>query len=402
MGDEKLSSDTSDKLSIAGKLHYFVIFLSVLMAMLDRGSLYRFFAYLNLVVVLVFFIKNYKELNYFRDRKLLYIFFIPFAFIALHLFAVLNLNYTKEFQRIILVTFTVVGLWMQAKINVEFIKENIFKLSLLTLFLYVLAQIVAIWYLKRPFGTTSNPHFLAFYSASCLLFTVFAFIKISSSRRWLLLLPFVFLAYFVLLSSSRPTWIGLISSGFLVIAFTNHKAKKHLALLMILVLSILFLTNVANFSGRFVELIMHINKEERTFIWQDAWRMQMDSSISQWIFGHGFHVFVNEFKLYSQYHMQGIDFKTPHNFILEILYTSGVVGMTLATVLLCYIYKKILLMIKTSIDYKDFALLLLALLTTNLIAVGITESFYSGFNLTMIAIVSSVFFFIHESNSRPS
>ena len=128
----------------------------------------------------------------------------------------------------------------------------------------------------------------------------------------------------------------------------------------------------------------------------------MDSSISQWIFGHGFHVFVNEFKLYSQYHMQGIDFKTPHNFILEILYTSGVVGMTLATVLLCYIYKKILLMIKTSIDYKDFALLLLALLTTNLIAVGITESFYSGFNLTMIAIVSSVFFFIHESNSRPS
>ena len=95
MGDEKLSSDTSDKLSIAGKLHFFVIFLSVLMAMLDRGSLYRFFAYLNLVVVLVFFIKNYKELNYFRDRKLLYIFFIPFAFIALHLFAVLNLNYTK-------------------------------------------------------------------------------------------------------------------------------------------------------------------------------------------------------------------------------------------------------------------------------------------------------------------
>lgn len=395
-----MSSDTSVKLNTAGKLHFFVILLSVLMAMLDRGSPYRFFAYLNLVIVLVFFIKKYKEFNFFRDRTLLYILLIPFAFIALHLFAVLNLSYIKEFQRIILVTFTVVGLWVQAKVNAEFIQENIFKLSLLALFLYVLAQIVAIWFLKRPFGTTSNPHFLAFYSASCLLFTVFAFFKIPSSRRWLLLIPFLFLAYFVLLSSSRPTWIGLIFSGFLVITFTNHEVKKHFVLLMILVLSVLFLTNVANFSGRFVELMMHINKEERTFIWQDAWRMQMDSSIVQWIFGHGLHEFVNEFKFYSQYHIKGIDFKTPHNFMLEVLYTSGVIGMTLAIALLCYIYKKILLMIKLSVDYKDVALLLLALLTTNLIAVGITESFYSGFNLTMIAIVSGVIFFIYENNIK--
>ncbi len=81
MGDEKLSSDTSDKLSIAGKLHFFVILLCLAMQVIELSDLYRFFAYLNLVFVLVLFPSTFNNSNRSEIRLLFYVLAIPIAFV---------------------------------------------------------------------------------------------------------------------------------------------------------------------------------------------------------------------------------------------------------------------------------------------------------------------------------
>ncbi|MES1986710.1 MAG: hypothetical protein V4440_01535, partial [Pseudomonadota bacterium] len=104
---------------------------------------------------------------------------------------------------------------------------------------------------------------------------------------------------------------------------------------------------------------------------------------------------------YSDYHLQSIDFNSPHNFILEILYTSGAIGLLLAITLIFFIYRYIFSILKTKAELKSIYLLLLALATANLITVSITVPFFSGYNLNMLALVVGIMLF-HIETSRKS
>ena len=136
--------------------------------------------------------------------------------------------------------------------------------------------------------------------------------------------------------------------------------------------------------------------EERVQIWQDVWRMQMDSSFNQWLVGHGLNSFKDDFMNYSAYHLQNHDFHGPHNFILESLYLSGTLGLALFFVLFFLVYRILLSAINNNSELKNTDLLLFFLLTTNLIAVSITVSFFTRYNLTMIAIVVGVLLIMRQ------
>ena len=104
---------------------------------------------------------------------------------------------------------------------------------------------------------------------------------------------------------------------------------------------------------------------------------------------------------FSYYHLQNMDYNSPHNFFLELLYISGAIGLVLAVSLYWIIYRKLIVLINNQTEFKNIYLLLLAILTTNLILVSITLPFFSSYNLNVIAIVFGVILYLQEINPNP-
>ena len=160
------------------------------------------------------------------------------------------------------------------------------------------------------------------------------------------------------------------------------------------------MTNAGNFAIRFGDLLSHLGTEERVVIWRDTWRMQSESAPIEWLIGHGLNSFKTDFVPFSYFHLQHMDFNSPHNFFLELLYISGVIGLVLAVSLYWILYRSLIVSISNQTEYKTIYLLLLAVLTTNLVLVSITLPFFTSYNLNVIAIVFGVMLYLKQIQSR--
>lgn len=385
----------------AKNLNLFVILSCLFMQILGLSSIYRSLAYLNLILVLIYGFTQFKQQATARDRHTLAsLLIIPVAFSLTHFLAVQDLIVIKEIRHIFVAVFLMLGIWLLAKKNTECVKKYIF-ISLLCLILgYVFIQAVALWYFKQPYGITKNPHYLALYSAILLILSVFCFFKASSVWKVILAVCGLLLGAFILGSASRPTWIGLIVAA-LCFAFLSSKRTKVISFILVLAILIgLSLLDIGNFSTHFGELIRHIHTEERVIIWLDAWRMQTDSSLYQWVFGHGLNAFEDDFKQYSNYHLQNIDFNGPHNYLLELLYLSGILGLAFAVAMFSRLYMSLYTQIKRSTRYRDIYLLLLVILTSNLVMVSITIPFFTTYNLNIIAVIVGVMLYLRTEQEK--
>ena len=395
---KKLTPDTLNKKNVV----FFIVLSCIFMQSLGMGPAYRFFAYLNLLLVILFGFSQYRKDPTFINRSTLGgLFFIPFAFITIHFLAVENFVFLKEIRHIFIAVFLSLGIWISARINPDYIKRNTFAWLLLLIMSYVLIQAAALWYLNLPYGTTKNPHYLAVYSALMLIASLFCFLKVSKILKFVLAICALCLGIFLLHSSSRPAWIGLIVSAFLLLFFVNKRTKLISASAIMLSLAGLIMTNVGNFATRFGDLLGHLSTEERVVIWRDTWRMQLESSPNEWLLGHGLNSFKTDFMPFSYYHLQNMDYNSPHNFFLELLYISGAIGLVLAVSLYWITYRTLIVSINNQTEYKNIYLLLLAVLTTNLILVSITLPFFSSYNINVIAIVFGVILYLQEINPNP-
>lgn len=185
--------------------------------------------------------------------------------------------------------------------------------------------------------------------------------------------------------------------------------KKNIKLyagVFIMVPVILYTFNVENFGSRFTELAQHITTEERVAIWQDDWKMQNSSNAKEWIVGHGLSSFFENFKLYSTNHelavkKLSIDFNSPHNHLLEVLYTSGVFGLGLLFLLYYLLYRQLIKLITDpEKTYRNVSILLFVLLTINTFFTAITVPFFRSYTLNIIALVTGAILFIHELKSK--
>lgn len=395
-----LSNLTNSSFLSKKAIQLYVILACILMQMFNWGEPYRLFANLNMLIVIVLLVVQYRYFEFLQIKRLILVSAILLGFIVIHLIAVEHWAFTREMRRIYLAIFLMIGIWLQVKNNTLFIRRYIFTISLWMLSIYVIAQAVCIWLLGRPDGTANNPHYLAFFSAISLLVGLYAFFNTSKPTKWLLTIPVLLLGVFLVKTGSRPTWIGLIIGGVVVVAYLEPRVKKWAIASMIAVLAGLTLTNIGDFESRSADLLLHLNTEERVTIWQDVWRMQNDSTPSQWLWGHGLDVFEAHFKAYSHYHLQQIDFNSPHNFILELLYTVGAIGLSLAILLIVLMYRYLLLALKTNPHDKAIILLLMAIFTTILITVSITVPYFSGYNLNTMAVIFGVLLSIYNPNLK--
>jgi O-antigen ligase len=77
--------------------------------------------------------------------------------------------------------------------------------------------------------------------------------------------------------------------------------------------------------------------DERSVLWADTWRMQLDAQPLPWIVGHGTGGFQENFPEYSRF--PSIGFVFPHNFMLEVLHNNGLIGLlTFTFSLVAYFY----------------------------------------------------------------
>ena len=390
--------------------HFYVISLSFFFQALTLGQVYRFFAYVNLLIVLIF------ALSYFKPTALKPVLHKMPALVFGSLMLLIWLFVTewgvtahfpydiKEIRHVILAIGLMLGIAVIA-LNHDCQQTKIKPTLLAMVYLYTLSQLVAIYLLDRPYGTTKNPHYLAIYSAIFLVVSTFLALKTQHYiNRILLVACSIILGALLVYTSSRPTWIGLILAVMLVILCLRRKSALILAALSCLLFAVLLLVNAENFKSRWEDLLLHLGTEERVTIWQDTWQMQKSSNALQWAFGHGVEAFQRDFPKHSRYYAQEkIDFNSPHNVVLELLYLYGVTGLLLVLAGLGWLYKAVLsIYFKTRENFTNgwIYLLLLMVLTIDVFTVGITLPFFVSINLNIIALVMGVTTYLNKLRNQ--
>lgn len=389
----KIFADAFQKKNV----HFFIIMSCIFMQMITIGWAYRFFAYANLVAVSISAFYQYKTSKKIIDYQWIkYPVLFFFSVYALHFFAVQNLEFIKEMRHILLAVFLVVGTAMLDKNEEGYIRKNIFMFAILIIFIYVAIQATSLWFFNHPYGTTKNPHYLALYSSVSLIVAIYSFLRASTVFKWLLALCIILLGAFLIQSSSRPAWIALIFTGCLAICFFKRKAQIYAVLSIAFILLSLILTNVGNFTERSKDLIENLSNEERVAIWQETWTMQTKSYLPEWIVGHGLNSFEESFKPYSSYHLKNIDFNSPHNYLLELLFTSGMLGLVVVFAMLWSVYKRLIYFIKLGDEQKNVYITLLSVLTTSVIFASITLPFFNSYSMNIIALVVGMMFYLSK------
>lgn len=381
--------------------HFLVLWGLVLMHMFNWAEPYRVFINMNLIIVIVYGISHIMRNESIPYKKCLVVLAIPLGFIALHMLAVGRFEFVKEMRLLILATSLTLGIWMLAARNMAYVKRHMLTFAVTLIVIYLLIQAVALFILHKPYGTTKNPHYLAQYSILCIPIAIYCFIGATVRLKYLLAFCILALGGFTLSTSSRPAWIALIVSALLVLFFLDKEKRKLAAFLIVAIPLVLFLTNIANFRDRFTDLAENISKEERVVIWQDAWKMQKTSTDAQWLYGHGLDSFLENFKPYSRYHLQNIDYNAPHNYFLELLYTSGVLGVCLFIGMYYLLYSYLVMSMRSSPEYKSLNSLLIVMLTMHLLFIMITIPFFRSYNLNIVALIGGAALFARAMATNP-
>lgn len=386
-------------------IHFYLIVAGLFFEALTFADIYRFFAYLNLFFLLFFVCSYYKKTAQEHSVIIYSAVAVWFTFIGAEWLATLHFPSDLKFFRHLLLA---IGLMISVTFLSSYhviIERRLMNSSTGLVYAYTISQIVALYFLQKDYGTTKNPHYLAIFSAFFLVIAGFLAIKHKQLiHRYLLGLSSIILGVVLIHTSSRPTWIGLLLSVALIAVCLR---LKH-AIFLLIATSVLFtglaVTNVGNFKSRCEDLIMHANTEERVTIWQDAWAMQNNSNIFEWAFGHGVNGFEQDFPHYSRYHIrENVDFNSPHNAVLEVLYQYGIAGTLLVLAGLLSLYRFIISTYLRSRDDYSHAwiyLLLLMVVTVDIFTVGITMKFFVSTNLNILAVVTGICLYLKHIRSR--
>lgn len=382
-------------------IHFFILMSCLFMQMLTISSAYRVFAYANILIVLIHAFNRYKTSEKTIDYNWVkYPLVFTLGFFVIQFIAVQNLVVIKEMRHIIVAVFLVIGLAMLDNKEGSYIRKNIFSFVIIIIAMYAVIQATSLWLFNSPYGTTKNPHYLALYSAICMIVALYCFFKAPIKLKWLSAACILLLGAFLIHSLSRPAWISLILSGLLLTCFLKRKTRFVAIMAMATTLLMLTLTNVGGFTDRSTDLIETIATEERVVIWQETWEMQADSRWQEWIVGHGMDSFEEDFKPYSSYHRENIDFNSPHNYLLELLYNCGWLGLSLAFYMFWLICRTLARSIILENRYKYIYMTLMAVLTSSVVFGSITLPFFTSYSMNVIAVVLGVMFNLQRLGNR--
>lgn len=377
--------------------HLWVVCGVILFHALGFDLLYRTCLYVNVGLILYFLYEerntvNFSSLKLFKPILLLFV-----GLFLLNTIATTKISWNKELNRLLFIAIFYIGIWFQVNYQKHYIKKHIKVFLIVMIAIYLLVQLVAIYMFKLPYGTLKNPHYLAQYSMLLIPVLFLIFYEVDVKWKLLILIFFASTGLLLLHTNSRPAWLSLMLTIVLMGCFHKYKLKALSA--AVISIFLLWISDIGNFSDQLIKLFKQITTEERVYIWQDIWQLQQHSTLKQWFIGHGLDGYKSTYTHFGALELGNkLTLNSPHNFMLEIMYTAGMIGLIGLLIFYFMLYRSLLQEFFCNQEYKNIMLLLIGLLTMNLLFVGITVPFFSSYHLLITALICGIFMYIKQVN----
>jgi len=266
--------------------------------------------------------------------------------------------------------------------------------------LSVVWQFTAYIIFGMPYGTWSNPHYLANFTVLTLPLLFYYFWTVPNPYNFLYIPLAVVDIDPVFRNASRPAFLALVVSSLFVVIFFTRSRYRWIGLLTLAGgLILLTITNYAGFFEKLKELIVNVSHEERVTIWKYSWTMLQDNSPLAWFVGNGIGSSKDIIQNYSIPNPLYKTFNFPHNFFIQILFENGLIGSVLVFGGLAYL---LYLFIKLSYTSAEPSLRLfinctMAAFLNSLIFSGLTVGFYSKYTLYPLGFITGIAFVLADN-----
>ncbi len=339
---------------------YFLLALTVTLSLLG-GVWYKTVVYLIEFTTLVLCVSWCTDRKNVTEKKFVgVVFLLPFLLLLLHFFSVEVSFPRQEIKNLLAMTFVIIAIATQVgSCDRGSSRKAWFIMAVLVLCVVTHLAGILIWH--RPDGFFDNPHFLALQSIVTINIGFYFVLNCNRVKR-LIALAIVLISLLLLsLVVSHIAWVALGCSAlvWLYLLFYNRNKKMIGLVVLLLLVSGIFASTFFDYNTALVHNdiktfenvgeptveMFNLWNDERVIIWKDAWAMQIDSSASQWLVGHGLSNFKDFFSSYSTFNRPGVGlypiaYAFPHNFILELLFNSGLFGLLLVFATIIWIVKQ--------------------------------------------------------------
>jgi len=334
---------------------------------------------------------------------------IPVLLIILDALPQVGISEKYYIKQLISAIFIIIAIWM-IPCEWENKAPNLMWYCLLALLLLAsVSNFVAVTVYSFKDGLTSNPHYLALQAIMVIPVAIYLFKNTNAYARAFLIIIFIMELYLLLESQSRTAWLALIIAALVSLPFFSLKTRLLASVALIFIPFVIYYFGILGADARLDDLLNNITREERVTIWVDAITMQQESDLFHWLLGHGLGGFEHDFSAYSSFHDLSlhrplyyiggaVDFSMPHNFILEILYTSGITGLILVLIgEVLLVYALLSLWRSTNFEsQKMLVVLILVLFVAHFIHTFLTISFFSKQAIFFLAVFVGVGYYLFK------
>ncbi len=278
--------------------------------------------------------------------------------------------------------------------------KPVFGLFGLLLALSVIWQTAARVVFQMPYGTWSNPHYLANFAILALPLLFYYFKAAPRPYRFLFPVLMILAIDPVLRNASRPAFVALVVSTVFVVTFFVRSRYRWIGLLAVAVfLVVLVVTNYAGFSDHLQELIVNLSEEERVHIWSYSTDMLRDNSPTAWFVGNGIGSSNEYLKEYALPDPSYKSFNFPHNFLIQVLFENGIIGSVLVIGGYAGLLTLFVKLSKTAVERSTrlFVNCMMAVFLNGLFFTGLTVGFYSKYTLYPLGFIIGIAFVLAEN-----
>ena len=326
---------------------------------------------------------------------------IVFLIIALSLLFSFNNTDMGRVSRLFKFLIIIFSIHCISRLDIE---DHVVRIIQCLFLVSILWEFVAYIFFRMPFGTFSNPHYLANFAALALPILFYFFWVSENVNKMVFLIVGLIDLHLLLASSSRPAILALFLSSIFVIFFcVRHRYKWLYTLIVALLLLSIILTDYLGIYSRFKDLAMNFREDERWQLWDVGWKMLSDNSTAAWFFGNGLGGISQAFQKYVSVLGYDWSFLTfPHLHILEIVYENGLVGAILifgGLVDLLYFFIKLARKAENETK-RVFAGCVLIMFMTSLFHANMSFQFYSKYTLYPLAFVIGCGLAIHDQDFK--
>jgi hypothetical protein len=259
------------------------------------------------------------------------------------------------------------------------------------LVLFVLVQTVAYELVTKKdwAGLFPNIHYLALYSVITLPILYCFALQAKSALRWVLVLAVVGDFLLLMKTHSRPGYLALLAAALATVPFLAPRVRAWVLATIIFVPTVLYYSGMFGFAARIDDLLAHFAEEERLTLWRETWGLQLQSTGPEWWLGHGLGQFYEDYLVVPKYHWWNDYYASPHNYVLELLYSHGWSGLALFLIAYGLLYTRLSAAVLADADRvrRRVGIALISSTTAQLVIGFLTLPFFSRHNLYPFSLI---------------